>query len=52
MSEPKEINIKGANVNKLKNNYTTIIISHSKNAIKYCDAVYEIIDGKLIKIEL
>ena len=40
------------NLNKIKNNITIIIISHKYNAIKYCDKVFELFDGKIKKIDL
>ena len=39
-------------LNKVKNEYTTIIISHSPNAIKYCDKVYRLLNGKIDQINL
>ena len=41
-------------INKLRENFpekTIIIITHSKNTLKYCDKIYEIKTGKIKKIK-
>jgi len=36
-------------IKELKRKKTVIIITHNKNTLKYCDKVYEIINGKIRK---
>lgn len=37
-------------LNKIKKNKIIIIVSHRMNAMKYCDAIYELNNGLLKKI--
>lgn len=49
LDRKNEINfLKG--ISKLKKNKTIVLISHSLSALSYCDKVYELKKGKLVKI--
>ncbi len=38
-------------ISKIKKNKTIIMISHSDTALKYCDKIYELKKGKILKIK-
>ena len=50
--DDKNKNLLNEIIKKLKNKMTIIIISHDKDLINNCDQVYEILDKKIIKLNL